>query len=79
VAHSNGGRQSEAEAAFARAVRLKADYAAARYNLGVVSLARGNRGAALAQYHALKTMNEELAARLYGGLRRGMVLSLAEK
>ncbi len=72
-------RYKEAERAFTEAVRLKPNFSLARYNLGAMSLVMNRREAALEQYNALKTLSTELATKLYGGIYRGMVLSLSDR
>ena len=51
----------------------------AHYSLGVTSLTRRERDAALRQYHLLKTLSRDLADKLYSGLYEGMLLKVSDK
>jgi predicted TPR repeat methyltransferase len=55
----------ESAEAYQQAIRLKPDFARAYYNLGVCHVAAGNTDAALEQYHLLRSLDADRAARLY--------------
>ncbi|MEW5877548.1 MAG: tetratricopeptide repeat protein [Acidobacteriota bacterium] len=59
------GRFSEAVEAFKQAIRIKPDYAEAHFALGVSYLLLEDKGAALDEYKILKTLNAELANKLF--------------
>ncbi|MBI4834092.1 MAG: tetratricopeptide repeat protein [Planctomycetes bacterium] len=50
---------------YKEAIRLKPDYIEAHNNLGIAYLLSGNRDKALAEYNILKSLNKELADKLY--------------
>jgi tetratricopeptide (TPR) repeat protein len=65
LAYRKLGRHQEALEAFKQAIRLKPDDALAHYNLGLAYLAFGDRGAALDEYNILKTLDADLAGKLF--------------
>ena len=76
VVYSRIGRPSEALQSFRQALAVRPDYPAAMYNLGAMSLAEKRRDVAIEQYSRLKTLDRELADRLYRGIHQGMILTL---
>ena len=52
--------------AYTRAIRANPRMAAAHYNIGMLFLGRGNRKLALHQYDILKSLDAEMAERLFG-------------
>ena len=79
VAYYKLKRYREAAQSFARAITLDENYAVAHYNLGVVHLARRDRGLALAQYRVLVSLDHSLADSLFAGIYRGKILSVVSK
>lgn len=63
-----------AERTLRAAVVSDPDDATARFNLGLVCLARGNRDCALSQYNRLKIMGHALAKTLFTALFRDRVV-----
>lgn len=60
------GRNQDEIVAYQQAIRIKSDFAKAHYNLGVVYLQEvGNKGSALEEYKLLKTLDTELANKLW--------------
>jgi len=76
VVYSKIGKAREAAQSFRQAIAVRPDYPAAMYNLGAMSLADKNRDVAMEQYSRLKTLDRELADRLYRGIHQGMILTL---
>jgi len=76
VVYSKIGKAREAAQSFRQALAVRPDYPAAMYNLGAMSLAYKNRDVAMEQYSRLKTLDRELADRLYRGIHQGMILTL---
>jgi tetratricopeptide (TPR) repeat protein len=64
------GRWQEAIEAFSQTIRIKPDYAEAYYNLGVAYLTTGNKGSALEEYKILKTLDAELANKLFNSIHK---------
>jgi tetratricopeptide (TPR) repeat protein len=58
-------RYQEAINAFKQAIQIKPDYAEAHYYLGLCYVALGDRGSALEEYKILKTLDQNLANKLY--------------
>jgi tetratricopeptide (TPR) repeat protein len=54
-------QKQEALTAYKRAIELKTDFAEAHYNLGVLSLALGDRNQAEQEYNTLQSLNSDLA------------------
>jgi tetratricopeptide (TPR) repeat protein len=65
VAYRNLDRHQEAIEAFKQAIRIKPDLAYAHYFLGISYFATGNNGSALEEYKILKTLDAELANKLF--------------
>ncbi|BCW92371.1 MAG: hypothetical protein KatS3mg007_0265 [Thermoanaerobaculum sp.] len=65
IAYVGLGRYFEAVEAFKQAIRIRPDYAEAHLGLGVSYLVLGEKGAALDEYKILKTLNAELANKLF--------------
>jgi protein O-mannosyl-transferase len=65
AAYGNLGRYQDAVEAFKQAVRIKPDDAEAHYNLGNAYLLSGNKESALEEYKILKTLDAELANKLF--------------
>lgn len=76
VVYSKIGKPHDAVQSFHQALAIRPDYPAAMYNLGAMSLADKKRDAAMEQYSRLKTLDRELADRLYRGIHQGMILTL---
>ena len=56
--------------AYKEAIRLKTDYAAAHYELGISYLAASYRAAAMEEYTTLVSLNEKLAAQIYAAINK---------
>ncbi len=65
VAYGSLGRYQDAVEAFKQAIRIKPDYADAHYNLGFTYFITGDKSSALEEYKILKTMDAELANKLF--------------
>jgi tetratricopeptide (TPR) repeat protein len=65
VAYAKLGRWQEAADACKQAIRLKPEYAEAHYMLGVGCFALGDRGAAMEEYRSLKSLDADLAGKLF--------------
>ena len=64
-AYGNLGRYQEEIEAYKQAIRIKPDYADAHFILGVTYLQIGDKGSALEEYKILKTLDAELANKLF--------------
>lgn len=64
----------KAENALREAVSSDPDDLIAKFNLGIVCLARGNRDCALSQYNQLKMMDHSLAKTLFNTIFRNRVV-----
>ena len=58
-------RNTEAIESFKQAIRINPDFAGAHYNLGLSYLIVGNRSSALEEYKVLKTLDIDLAIKLF--------------
>ena len=65
VAYGELSRYQEAIEVYRQAVRIKPDYAEAHVNLGAAYIKLGDQESARQQYEILKTLNKELAAKLF--------------
>jgi len=65
VAYGKLGRYQEAAEAFKEAIRIKPNYAEAHLGLGVAYLGANDKGSALEEYKILKTLNTEMANKLF--------------
>ena len=65
VAYHSLGRYQDAVEACKQAIRIKPGYAEAHYNLGNAYLLSGDKGSALEEYKILKTLDAELANKLF--------------
>jgi tetratricopeptide (TPR) repeat protein len=65
VAYDSLGRYQDMAEACKQAIRIKPDYAKAHYNLGVAYVMTGDKGSALEEYKILKTLDAELANKLF--------------
>jgi tetratricopeptide (TPR) repeat protein len=70
LAFYNAGRYSEAIEAYKKVIELRPALAQAHYNLGLTYYAINDRKQALDEYEALKTMNSDLAAKLYQFIKK---------
>jgi tetratricopeptide (TPR) repeat protein len=68
----------DAEKVLRQVVSSNSDDATARYNLGLVCLARKKRNCALTQYNYLKIMGHSLAATLFTTLSQDYVLDVSK-
>ncbi len=64
-AYGNLGRHQDAIEAYKQAIRIKPDYADAHCNLGAAYSIEGDKGSALEEYKILKTLDAELANKLF--------------
>jgi Flp pilus assembly protein TadD len=64
-AYGGLGRYQDEIEAFKQAVRIKPDFAWAHYALGTTYLTIGDKGSALEEYKILKTLDAELANKLF--------------
>jgi len=64
-AYSNKEMFKEAIGAYKQAIRINPDYAVAHFNLGGIYLILNDRGSALEQYKILKSLEPELANKLF--------------
>jgi len=65
VAYGELGRWEEAREAFTQAIRTKPDDAKAHFGLGLAYLALGDKRRALGEYGILKSLDEDLANKLF--------------
>jgi tetratricopeptide (TPR) repeat protein/uncharacterized RDD family membrane protein YckC len=66
VTYDKLGRYEEAIEAYKQAIRIKPDYANVHYALGIAYLAStGDKGSALEEYKILKTLDAEMANKLF--------------
>jgi len=65
AAYNQRGRYEEAIDSYKQAVKIKPDLAEAHLNLGMTYLRVGNRGSALEEYMTLRSLDKELANRLF--------------
>jgi len=65
VAYVNLGRHQEAIDAYKQAIRITPDDAGAHSLLGVAYVTIGDKGSALEEYKILKTLDAELANKLF--------------
>jgi len=65
LAYLGLGRWQEAIESFKQAIRIKPDYADAHCNLGAAYSINGDKGLALEEYKILKTLDAELANKLF--------------
>jgi Flp pilus assembly protein TadD len=63
-------RYAEAIEAHKQAIRIKPDFALAHYSLGLDYLEVGDKGSALNEYKILKTLDDELANKLFNQIYR---------
>ena len=65
VAYGKLGQLQDAIEALKQAIRIKPDYAKAHFALGVTYFCYGDRGNALEQYKILKSLDKDLANKLF--------------
>jgi tetratricopeptide (TPR) repeat protein len=65
VLYGKLGRHQEAIEAYKQAIRLKPDYVEAHYGLGVIYLNKSDTSSALEEYKILKTLDAEMANKLF--------------
>ena len=70
VAYGSLGRYQDAIEAYKQAIRIKPDDAEAHNNLGITYLTTGDKGSALEEYKILKTLNAELANKLFNFINK---------
>lgn len=71
VAYGKHGRLDDEIAALKKALRLRASYSSARYNLGMAYLKKKNTKAAMTEYEALKDYDEGAAEALLKEIKAG--------
>lgn len=76
VAYSHLKRFHDAANYLHKAIQVQANYALARYNLGLVSLRTNDRNAAYDQYVALKSLDRNLADELYARMSANKILQV---
>ncbi len=64
-AYAKLGRHQDAVETYKQAIRIKPDFAEAYCNLGITYLMTGDKGSALEEYKILKTLDAELANKLF--------------
>ncbi len=70
VTYGSLGRYNEAIEAYKQAIRIDPHFADAHYNLGVTHLVLKNTGGAFEEYTILKTLDKELANKLFNGINK---------
>lgn len=70
IAYASLGRGKEAIEAFGQAIRIKPDYVGARCNLGFVYLQVDDKTSAMEEYKILKTLDTEMADKLFDAMRK---------
>ncbi|MFH1371450.1 MAG: tetratricopeptide repeat protein [Planctomycetota bacterium] len=65
LAYGNLGRDQDAIESFKQAIRIKPDYANAHYGLGLAYSLVSDKGSSLEEYKILKTLDTELANKLF--------------
>ena len=65
IANGNLSRYQDEIESFKQAIRIRPDYAKAHFNLGITYLQIGDKGSALEEYKILKTLDTELANKLF--------------
>ena len=70
VAYGKLNRYNEAIEAYKQAIRIDPIFADAHYNLGVAHLVLKNNEDALEEYKILKTLDKELANKLFNGINK---------
>jgi len=65
VAYGKLDRYQDAVESFKQAIRIKPGYAGAHYNLGFTYFLAGDKGSALEEYKILKTLDTEMANKLF--------------
>jgi tetratricopeptide (TPR) repeat protein len=68
VAYGNLGRYQDAIEAYKQAIKIKPDLAEAHCNLGLMYLVTGDKSLALEEYKILKTLDAELANKLFNAI-----------
>ena len=66
--YGKSGMYKEAIEAYKQAIRIDTDFAQAHYNLGIVYVHFYERDSALEQYKTLKSLNAELANKLFDSI-----------
>jgi len=70
VVYGGLGRYQEAMEAFKQAIRIKPDYAYAHYVIGLAHSILGDKSSATREYEILKTLDEDLANKLFNFIYR---------
>jgi cytochrome c-type biogenesis protein CcmH/NrfG len=78
-AYAHVKRRAEAILQMREVVRLQPTDVEAQFFLGTLYVLEKEKPQALAQYEAVKSLNRELAQKLYGAIYRGKVVMVAEK
>jgi protein O-mannosyl-transferase len=67
-AYGGLGHYEEAIKAYKQAIRIRPNFAGTHYSLGLAHLKVGNKTAAMEEYKILKTLNTEMAEKLFNGI-----------
>ncbi len=68
VVYGKLGRYQDEIEAYKQAIRIKPDWAGAHWGLGITYLVTGDKGSALEEYKILKTLDAELANKLFNSI-----------
>ena len=73
---SKTGRRKQAISSYKQALLLKPDFAEAHHNLAILYLEQGERALALEQYSLLKSIDYELAQKLFAIIYRDKIVNV---
>jgi tetratricopeptide (TPR) repeat protein len=73
--YAESGDHGRSVEAYKRVIELAPDYAAAYRNLALLYLKRGDRASALREYSALKSIDSELARKLFTEIYSDRILN----
>ena len=65
IAYGELGQNEQQVEAFKQAIRVDPDFALAHYNMGIIYLTNGDKGAALEEYKILKELDPNMAEMLF--------------